>query len=169
MRLETERLLLRGARCDKEQIEQEIDWLNDPEVVKYSEQRHMRHTFGSQYAYIRSFNWPNMLWEIHIKNGDFIGTLSVYVDAPNKIADMGILIGAKGEWGKGYGTEAWRSVMKYIWVTTDTKRITAGCMEHNDSMIAVAANSGMKMCGVANRRFLFEGGRVSAVYYGIER
>lgn len=45
--------------------ERYVGWLNDPDVVRFSEQRHRRHTLASCEAYWRSFEGtPNHFWAI---------------------------------------------------------------------------------------------------------
>ena len=84
-----------------------VDWLNDPDVVRYSEQRHRKHDEETQQQYL--MDGPDVFREIHVGHGNytFIGTVSAYIDRPNGVADVGILIGDKASWGMGYGTEAW--------------------------------------------------------------
>ena len=52
-----------------------IGWLNDPQVVKYSNQRFMHHDFDSCSAYEQSFKGSeNLFLAIHLKdNNKFIG------------------------------------------------------------------------------------------------
>ncbi len=173
MRLETDRLALVGASTADPLVEQEIKWLNDKEVVRYSEQRHKTHTFASQYSYINSFQWPDMLWEIWVKQKEafakFIGTFSVYVDMPNKVADLGIMIGDKDEWGKGYGLEAWTTMIKSVFKLTDVTRVTGGCMDMNTPMHKIMLRSGMQFSGSLDSRLIFGGQRVDILFFGIDK
>lgn len=91
--------------------DQHVAWLNDPEVVRYSEQRHKRHTLETQHSYVNGV-WSNpgsWIWLICKPTPlDAIGTITAHCDENNKVANMGILIGEKTAWGQGYGSEAWR-------------------------------------------------------------
>ena len=42
-----------------------VDWLNDPQVVRYSENRHRKHTLETSRAYRASFvDSPNFYWAL---------------------------------------------------------------------------------------------------------
>jgi len=137
-------------------IKRMVGWLNDPEVVRYSEQRHKKHDLHSQLAYIESFRHGEFN-EI-LLNGEPIGTITGRVDDNNKIADMGILIGERPVWGCGYGTVAWRLMMKHLFRDFKVRKIEAGCMECNRGMMAVFRKTGMSCEGYRIGHFLFNDG-----------
>src|SRR5690348_16598806 len=95
----TDRLWLAPLGTDLRVMSQLVEWLNDPEVVRYSEQRHRVHTIRSQYEYADSFRFPSLYRLIMLKtNNHMIGSITAHVDASNNIADIGILIGDKRIW-----------------------------------------------------------------------
>lgn len=131
-------------------------WLNDPEVVKFSEQRHREHDAMSCMAYISSFDHEkDHIWAIHIcgENGKHIGNITAHRDIPNNTANLGILIGDKQEWGKGFGLEAWNAVIEWA-EKIGVRRIEAGCMSQNTGMTTICQRSGMKLDAVVPRHFL---------------
>src|SRR5271170_2789340 len=82
--------------------QQHVDWLNDPETVKYSEQRHRKHTLDTQRQYLWTFPKNSHIWLIEKTNPlQAIGTITAYIDEPNNVANMGILLGE--ERGQGHG------------------------------------------------------------------
>src|SRR5512139_1156635 len=83
----------------RKHMEKMIHWLNDPDLMAHSEQRHKAHTFHSQLVYIESFVPPSEFRSIY-RGNDLVGTITANVDSPNLVADIGILI---GETGLGYG------------------------------------------------------------------
>src|SRR5262245_14853918 len=88
-----------------------IAWLNDRDLLRYSELRHCRHTRDNAAAYVHSINQlTSHLWAIVTKDGVHIGNISAHRDVPNGTADIGILIGVRNVHGRGYGAEAWRAV-----------------------------------------------------------
>ncbi len=114
-------------------------WLNDPEVVKYSEQRHKTHTIESQLDYWHSpvTAHPNFVNMICLAGSEIpIGSISAAIDSHNQVANIGILIGHKSEWGKGYGAEAWECTMNYLFAH-GIRKIEAGCMATNAAMIGL--------------------------------
>lgn len=115
-----------------------VKWLNDPEAVKYSEQRHRRHSEISQYHWIQG----NVATYHGIFSGrHLVGTANVSHDRPNKLVNLGILIGPE-YWGQGYGKEAWRALMSHF-LNEGCRKIEAGMMAANEAMIKTALAGGM--------------------------
>ena len=81
------------------------------------------------------------LWAIvRREDGAYLGTISATIDRPNRIADLGILIGARGCSRQGYGGEAWCSAMRYL-IESGMRKIEAGAMETNTAMIRIFETS----------------------------
>jgi RimJ/RimL family protein N-acetyltransferase len=143
-----------------------VSWLNDPEVVRYSEQRHMRHTLTSCQAYFDSFRGSDDLF-LAIEAVDpplgHIGNISVTIDLPNAVADMSILVGERRAWGTGLGSRAWCAVLKELLARPTIRKITAGTMAANSKMLRLMERSGMTIEGGRSRQFLLEGNEVDLV------
>lgn len=156
------RISLRKWQFNHDRLKTMVGWLNDPEVVRYSEQRHKEHTEESQQFYLQ--DGPDVFREIHA--GDrFIGTISAYIDEPNSIADVGILIGDKSIWGKGYGTEAWIAFCDHLFLHK-IRKIEAGAMNINSRMINIFRKSGMHFEAFRENHFLYDGEPVHMVLWG---
>lgn len=153
--LVTRRLLLVPWNGNLTDVNKHVEWLNNINVVRYSEQRHRVHNVRSQLDYLESFQPPDLYLQITL-GGNLIGSITAFVDKNNKIADMGILIGDESVWGMGYGTEAWIRLMDYL-LNTGTRKIEAGCMELNQGMIAIFKKSGMRYEGCREQHFLCDG------------
>jgi RimJ/RimL family protein N-acetyltransferase len=130
-----------------------VQWLNDPVVVQYSEQRHQVHTEETQQEYID--DGPDIFREIHTHQGKFIGTITANIDRPNSVADVGILIGEKEEWSKGYGFEAWSAFCNHL-LTHGMRKIEAGTMSRNRAMLKVFGKYGMNYEGCRHEHFWLE-------------
>lgn len=152
--------------------ERYVGWLNDREVVRYSEQRFRRHTMESCAAYARAFgNTPNFLWaiEAHTPPLGHVGNLNAYIDERNRTADMGILIGEKGAWSQGFGREAWTTAAAFLLRGARMRKVTAGTLAENAAMLAVMAAAGMAEDGRRVRHVLFEGREVDVVHGALFR
>jgi RimJ/RimL family protein N-acetyltransferase len=150
-------------------LEAQVDWLNDPEVVRYSEQRHKIHTVESQIAYVMSFlGSQHTLRSIVIDDGNtglFIGSLTAYIDPYNSVANVGILIGHKASWGKGYGTEAWIMFCNSLF-ESGIRKIEAGCMSINVGMIEICRKYKMEREGTRPEHFVYQGLGCSLLQFG---
>lgn len=144
-----------------------ISWLNDPEIVRYSEQRHRIHTRESCISYLNVVDAsPNYFCAIRLKSGgEHIGNILANVDFPNRTADLGILIGERSAWGKGFGFDAWSLLMQELLVNQRYRKVTGGCMSENQGMIAVMKRAGMRHEYTRLRTFLLDGREVDCVHY----
>ena len=79
------------------------------------------------------------------KNNSFIGTMTAYTNLKNKTADIGILIGEKKFLGKGFGADAWKTLISYLFKFKRLNEITAGTKSKNLQMIKVFKIGGMKL------------------------
>ncbi len=160
----TERLSLRHlTRSTPDQLR----WLNDPMVVRYSEQRHQQHTQYSQLSYINLFREGSHIWAIHrVDNKQHIGNLTAVYDAPNGVADVGIMIGETTEWDKGIGTEAWMAACDWLLGEGGVRKLEAGCMKSNEGMMKILKKSGFTKEGERVNHFVVNGGTVHAVLFG---
>jgi RimJ/RimL family protein N-acetyltransferase len=131
-------------------IEQQVEWLNDKQVVKYSEQRHREHTLESQHNFLRIFDHTNNhVWEISHRHHCYdypIGTATAMRDMMNKVATIGLLIGNREIWGKGYGSEAWQGIMDAMFAD-GIEKIEAGTLDVNYGMLRIMEKCGMKLEG----------------------
>jgi RimJ/RimL family protein N-acetyltransferase len=147
-----------------ERLELIASWLNNKSHMRFSEQRHAHHSIESVERYRLSFDQANsLLWDIFIVDGNtFVGTISAMIDEPNKIADMGVLIGPMYT-KLGIGFEAWRMVMRHLKTRADC--ITAGMMQDNIVMRRICDKAGMQPSGFQLNRFLYGGRREAAFFY----
>jgi len=150
--------------------QRQVDWLRNPEVVKYSEQRHRTHTLTSCLRYIQSFDGSGHIWAIWTAVDErHIGNIAADVDVPNNIADLSVLIGDTDYWGLGYGIEAWRETTTWLLNKDggDLRKVEAGCMALNTSMRSILDRTGYQFEGERKNHFLYLAGQpTGAVFYG---
>lgn len=164
----TKRLLIEPFSQDH-LTQKYVNWLNDPEVVKYSEQRFKIHTLESCQTYFDSFeNSPHCFWAILIKDQNkHIGNMTAYIDPHHQVADIGILIGEKNNWGKGYGKEAWEAVCQYLLKKKQIRKVTAGAMANNLAMLKIMKDCGMKEEAIKRKQFLWNAQEIDGIYAAV--
>jgi RimJ/RimL family protein N-acetyltransferase len=145
-----------------------VAWLSDPVLMRYSENRHHKHTVKSQRAYLDSFPGDSFIWLIRANDtlrpgmidsdvntlapgARDLGSISAYIDPYNGVADMGILL-AKAQ-GQGFGLEAWQRVMLFL-IGGDIRKIECGCRADNGAMKRIASKSNMRYEGTRPWHFL---------------
>ncbi|WP_418502574.1 GNAT family N-acetyltransferase [Flagellimonas sp.] len=160
------RLTLREFQ--KEDIsERYLSWLNDADVVRYSEQRHSPHDHNSALQYLTWVAGRKGLFLAIFEDSSktHIGNISLDFDCRNLTCDMAILIGDKSFWGRGFAKEAWEAARDYVFSKLGYWKITAGTMSVNEGMIRLAKRSGMSLEGVHKDQYLWEGKRVDKLAF----
>lgn len=143
-----------------------VSWLNDPEIVRFSEQRHFNHTIESCTDYfINQQKTSNLFLAIMYGNNYsiHIGNIGVRIDRFNLSADVSIIIGEKDYWGLGLGLRSWNIILDTLLYKMNFRVITAGTMEVNLPMIKLMRKSGMKISSVLPKRFLLDGEEIGLV------
>ena len=138
--------------------------------MRYSEQRHRDHTAASCAAYVAGVAAAgNMLWAIEVpeEHNRHIGNISVTYDRNNALADIGIVIGADGCQGKGYGTTAWGAVLEWLKTDPALRKITGGCLAPNAAMVRIMKEAGMQLDGTRPRHYIVNGEEVDIVYFAV--
>jgi len=149
--------------------QRQIDWLRDRDIMQFSEQRHRTHTLASQLAWINTQPTGSHLWAIRrIENDEHIGNMAAVADEENNVCDLGILIGERDWWGKGYATEAFKAATSWLLGKEDGgfRKVEAGCMANNAPMKRVLFHAGFAQEGERKNHFLYQGQPVGLVYFG---
>jgi RimJ/RimL family protein N-acetyltransferase len=145
-----------------------VGWLNDPEVVRYSEQRHRVHTLQSCRAYFESFaDSADQFLAIETEDAagrwQHVGNMGVTYDVPNRVADVSIIIGEKSVWGRGIASRAWTAVVEFLLSEGGVRKVTAGTMSLNQPMLRLMERSGMAVEAVRPRQFLWDDREVDLI------
>lgn len=132
--LQTERLLLRTL--DESNVGAAYPaWLLDPDVIRHLEARFAKHDAESCRAFVASANsQPDiMLLGIFLRDGDHhIGNIKLGpINRHHRRAELGLLIGTRSEWGKGYAVEAIAAVTRHAFNSLGLHKVTAGCYSGN--------------------------------------
>jgi len=97
----------------------------------------------------------------------FIGTLKIgSINELTKTADIGIIIGDKSEWGKGYATDAISLAVSYCFNDLKLRKVTSGLMELNPAMNRVFLKLGFVEEGRFRKQDFLENKYWDHVYLG---
>lgn len=121
-------------------------WMNDPEVTKYLEIRLQKWTIKELENYVREIKKrPDILfWTILLKDkNQHIGNIKLgHINGINGFADIGIIIGEKAFWGKGFATEAIKLVVDYAFNKLNLQKLIAGANKSNISSVKIFQKAG---------------------------
>ena len=95
--------------------EKYVQWLNDYEVVKFTEQRFSKHDLGTVQAFVRQkFVSDNDYLFGIFWNGCHIGNIKLGpIDWHHLTADVSYFLGSKDHWGNGIATLAVGAVVEF--------------------------------------------------------
>jgi RimJ/RimL family protein N-acetyltransferase len=144
-----------------------LRWLNDPAVMRFSNQRFLSHDRASSLRYLASFaGTDNLLLSVRRRDSDqAIGTLTAYVSRHHGTADVGILIGETTVWGHGYGQSAWDTLTDWLLGDARVRKLTAGTLASNTGMLKLLERSGMKLEAVRKAQEIVDGRPEDVLYF----
>ncbi|SET47070.1 GNAT family N-acetyltransferase [Paenibacillus sp. NFR01] len=103
-------------------------------------------------------------------DGELKGRVSRYwVSQETNWFEIGIVIYDSRYWSGGYGTEAFRMWMKYLFDSLDTVRLGIGTWSGNDRMMRLAAKCGMTLEARVRKARIVRGDYYDAIKMGILR
>ena len=145
-------------------LERNHRWVNDRELTRFLGARY-------QFSLLAEENWMrertgkvmafggDMGFAIETKDGRHIGNTGLHRASPeNRSADMGIMIGEKECWGRGYGTDALRTLVRFGFEEMNLNRIALDVYDFNERAIASYLKCGFIEEG-RRRQDIYKGGR----------
>lgn len=153
--------------ADEDIGDEYLGWLNDPRVVRFSNQRFRTHTRESARAYLSSFSGSdNLFLAIRLAaSGRTVGTITAYRSLPHETADMGLMVGDRSCWGEGIGLDAWSCLMDYLLNACRLRKVTGGTLRCNVGMVRIMERSGMVLEAVRAQQELVDQVPEDALYY----
>jgi len=168
--LETRRCCLRALTA-YDVNEAYVCWMNDPRVSQYLESRFTPHSLQDLKVYVEKTNAdPNSrLFGIFEKEaGLYIGNVKIsLINWLHRHAELGILIGHKAFWGKGYATEVLAQIVDYAGSCLNLRKLTAGIYANNIGSIKAFEKVGFEREGIIREQYFFKGGYVDGIRLGI--
>ncbi len=168
--IEGRQILLRDLKpCDVTQAY--VDWMNDPDVVQYTESRFAQHTLQSIRDYVEGFaeNSSSILFGIFSKEEDIhIGNIKLGpVNWWHGLADLAIIVGNKKFWGQGIAAEAISLTSRYAFDELRLSKVTAGCYSTNKASEKTFLKVGFRVEAVRPLHYACNGVRVDGVEMGM--
>ena len=100
-------------------------WLNDPEVVRHL-LIYAPLSMPDEEAWYEAMRADDsqMVFAIETETGQHIGNLGLmHINWKDRTAELGIVIGEKSQWGKGYGQGAIRTMLAFVFGEMNLNRI----------------------------------------------
>lgn len=150
-----------------------VRWLNDPEVNRYLEMGRFPLNLLREQEYVRKLytDQKNLSLAIVLKDGDWhIGSVGLHgLHQVHRSASFGIVIGEKDCWGKGYGTEATRLIVRHGFQTLNLNRVYLRVIAFNIRGIRSYEKVGFVREGILRQDHYSEGEYHDVIVMGILR
>ena len=169
--------LIRLAAVDHEELAKAYAaWNQDTELTRLMDTRARLHSIkaikeffeketlepspASHYFSIRALDDDRLLGDI---NFDVINSWG------SRDAFVGIGIGSRADWGRGYGTDAMRLIVQYGFIELNLQRVSLALHSYNDRALKSYKKVGFKVEGTLRQDTLREGRRTDGIFMGILR
>jgi RimJ/RimL family protein N-acetyltransferase len=145
--------------CDVQRYKQ---WLIDPVVTRYMSSGLCRPTDDE----IRDYANNGLLLAIHVV--EWIGNIRLHqINQAQRVAELGIMIGEKREWGKGYATEACTLLLDYAFGRMNLNRVGIGVVSENEAGVALWKKLGFVEEGRLREAFWVDGRPCEVIRMGL--
>jgi len=142
-------------------------WMNDEEITQFLESRGRSYSIEDLKNYVAKIkeSKSDVLFGIFENdNSMHVGNIKIgKIDSLHMHAEIGIMIGDKECWGKGYGTEAIGLVLEYAFNELCLNKLTAGMYSENVGAFKSFVNNGFKKVGVFRKHVLFKGRYIDTI------
>lgn len=148
--LRGEKVILRDMRV--EDVTQDyVDWMNDPEVVKFTESRFAIHDLNSTTEFVMGLQEsPNnlLLGMFDPEDDRHFGNIKLGpVQWYHGLSDIGLIVGRKSFWGRGIASESITLLCEYAFTTLGLHKVTASCYASNRGSAKAFLNAGFQQEG----------------------
>ena len=137
-----DRVLVRGEKIvlrekDIDDAQDDYAWRVDEELARLDATRPLNMSYNDFLRYSKEeMNYPSPRSKrlaIDTLDGKHIGNCMYYdIDLRQGEAELGIMIGDREYWGKGYGTDSVNSLLDHIFTTTPITRVYLHTLEWNN-------------------------------------
>ena len=155
---------IQGQRTRLRAIERDdlprfVRWFNDPETRGYLAMRYPLSLVEEEQWLEKLATRDDYVFAIEAEDGTHIGNIGLHdIQAENRCAVLGIIIGEKDHWDRGYGTDAIRAVLQWAFDYVNLHRVMLRVHEHNPRAIRCYEKCGFQHEGRL-RESCFRGGQ----------
>ena len=143
---------VRIRALEKTDIDEIMKWVNDPEVkdnllMRYPVSRDQEEKWIENA--LDTSNERNKVFAIETKDGVYLGGIGLHrINWENRNAEVGIVIGKKEYWNKGYGTDAMMTILHFAFNRMNLHRVYLRVFDFNTRGIKSYEKCGFKKEGV---------------------
>lgn len=134
----------------------DYSWRRDVELAHLDAAQPLNISFTDYLSYYKTeLALPlrnHVEFAIETPDGKHIGNCSIYdIDEIKKEAELGIMIGDRDYWNKGYGSDAVKALLNYAFESRGIKRVYLKTLMENTRAQRCFLKCGFVPCGYAQR------------------
>jgi len=138
-----------------------LSWLRDPEVTQGLYSGGEKYTRAQLEKYVRSVLADKdalMFAIIERSSRNHIGNIKLdHIQAKHGTAELGVMIGDKACWHRGYGTESCRLLIDYAFKKIGLRKIIVAVFSNNVPSYAMFKKLGFKVEGCLKKHIFYRG------------
>lgn len=145
-----------------------LNWLNNYEITKFTEQRFLTHTLQSVKSFVNDnyYSQKFLLFGIFFKK-EHIGNIKLGpIRLEHLSAEISYIIGEKKFWGRGITSKCVGAVVDFAINKLNLKKINAGYYENNLGSAKVLKKCGFVIEGIRHSDIIFENKRIKSILVG---
>jgi [ribosomal protein S5]-alanine N-acetyltransferase len=147
-------------------------WLNHPEVRRGLATRTLSHTDATSRDFIAALDpTRDQVFAIMTRgDGIYVGNCGLHeIDGVSRHARLGMVIGRKDHWGRGFATEAIILLCQHAFETLNLRRLWLSCYATNDRALRLYRRLGFEVEGRLREHAFIEGQYVDELQLGMLR
>jgi RimJ/RimL family protein N-acetyltransferase len=150
------------------QRDSEFHRLADSDPVQIFSEKRIKDWFDKQAE--EGFKPERYFFSVRtLAEDQFIGFLGIWVNLVHREAWVGLGIGERDFWSKGYGTEMMRLCQQYVFAELGMERLSLGLHEYNPRALRSYEKCGFRLEGRTRKDLMREGRRYDSLWMGILR
>jgi RimJ/RimL family protein N-acetyltransferase len=137
-----------------------VEWMNDYEVTRFLETGMFPVTTAALQRYLEATAAPTsvLLAIVEKSSGRHVGNIKLGpVHALHRRADLGIMLGDKRSWGRGYGREAVDLLLAYAFDRLNLNKVTLGLYADHEAALRLYEGAGFKIEGTQRQQLFRDG------------
>jgi RimJ/RimL family protein N-acetyltransferase len=154
----------------------EVRWQRDTEFIRLADsdpahltsEKKIREWFDQQ-AEAGPKLERYLFWVRTLAEDRCIGSLGIWVDLVHGQAWVGLGIGEREFWSKGYGTDMMKLCQRYVFEELGVQRLSLGLFGYNPRALRSYEKCGFRLEGRTRQDLLREGKRYDSLWMGILR
>jgi RimJ/RimL family protein N-acetyltransferase len=148
------------------QRDTEVHRLADSEPAMLTSRKKLKEWFEKQTK--DGFSSERYLFSVRTLDGNkHIGFFVLVADLMHGEAWVGIGIGEREFWGKGYGTDMMKVCLRYAFTELNVHRVSLGVHAYNPRAVRSYEKAGFQIEGRTRKDILREGRRYDGIWMGI--